>query len=48
MEGEDNNWYDSVKVIRQPSPGAWAPVLSRVFGRRLRDFMELRIGKIYA
>lgn len=48
IEGEDNNWYDSVKVIRQPSPGAWAPVLSRVFGRRLRGFIELRIGKTYA
>lgn len=48
MEGEDNNWYDSVKVIRQPSPGAWAPVLSRVFGRRLRDFIELRTGKTHA
>lgn len=48
MEGEDNNWYDSVKVIRQPSPGAWAPVLSNVFGKRLRDFIELRTGKTHA
>ncbi len=39
LEGEDSNWYDSVKVIRQPSPGAWAPVLSRVFGKRLKDFL---------
>lgn len=48
MEGEDNNWYDSVKVIRQPAPGAWAPVLSRVFGKRLRDFIELRTGNKHA
>ena len=48
MEGESNNWYDSVKVIRQPAPGAWAPVLSRVFGKRLRDFIELRTGKTNA
>lgn len=39
LEGEWNPWYDSVKVIRQPSPGAWAPVLSRVFGKRLREFL---------
>lgn len=48
MDGESNNWYDSVKVIRQPAPGAWAPVLSRVFGKRLRDFIELRTGKNHA
>jgi tetratricopeptide (TPR) repeat protein len=48
MEGEDNNWYDSVKVIRQPAPGAWAPVLSKVFGKRLRDFIEIRTGKTHA
>lgn len=47
MEGEGNNWYDSVKVIRQPSPGSWAPVLSKVFGKRLRDFIELRTGKTH-
>jgi len=40
LEGESNPWYDSVKVIRQPSPGAWAPVLSRIFGRRLRTFLN--------
>ncbi len=48
MEGEGNNWYDSVKVIRQPAPGSWAPVLSKVFGRRLRDFIELRTRKTHA
>jgi len=47
MEGEENNWYDSVKVIRQPSPGAWAPVLSKVFGKRLRDFIDLQTGKTH-
>ena len=41
-DGEENPWYDSVKVIRQPSPGAWAPVLSQVFGRRLRKFLAER------
>lgn len=39
LEGEWNPWYDSVKVIRQPSPGAWAPVLSSVFGKCLREFL---------
>lgn len=47
MEGEGNNWYDSVKVIRQPAPGAWAPVLSKVFGKRLRSFIELWTGKTH-
>lgn len=41
LEGEDNPWYESVKVIRQPAPGAWAPVLSKAFGRRLRDFQHV-------
>jgi len=40
LVGEDNPWYDSIRVIRQPSPGAWAPVLSLVFGRRLRAFLN--------
>lgn len=34
-DGEKNCWYDSVRVIRQPSPGSWAPLLSRVFCREL-------------
>ncbi len=39
IEGEDNCWYDSVRVLRQPAPGAWAPVLSKVFGRELGKFV---------
>lgn len=34
-DGESNCWYDSVRVLRQPAPGSWAPLLSRVFGREL-------------
>lgn len=40
LEGEANCWYDSVRVLRQPSAGAWAPVLSRAFGRELKQFIK--------
>lgn len=42
LNGEWNPWYDSVKVVRQPAPGAWAPVLSNVFGKRFREFLSNR------
>jgi tetratricopeptide (TPR) repeat protein len=35
LEGEDNHWYDSVRVLRQRSHGDWAGLLDDVFCRRL-------------
>lgn len=39
LAGEDNNWYDSVRVIRQSDHGDWAPVLSDVFEKMLPEFV---------
>ena len=39
LEGEDNDWYDTVKVIRQPKSGDWASVLDEVFNKRLKRFI---------
>ena len=44
MEGEENDWYDAVKVIRQTEHSNWEPVLRDVFEYRLRerfDFQEV-------
>ena len=35
LEGEGNDWYDSVKVLRQTEHANWLPVLQDVFKRRL-------------
>jgi tetratricopeptide (TPR) repeat protein len=32
MGREDSPWYPTMKLFRQPSPGAWAPVISRIAG----------------
>ena len=37
LEGEENNWYDSVKVIRQTEHTNWAAVLQNVFEYRLPE-----------
>jgi hypothetical protein len=34
LAGEQNNWYESVKVLRQPTHGDWDSVLSDVFNHR--------------
>lgn len=35
LEGELNNWYESVKVLRQPKTGDWESVLNSAFHHRL-------------
>ena len=37
LEGEENDWYDSVKVIRQTEHANWAAVLQEVFEHRLPE-----------
>lgn len=36
LEGEGNDWYDSVKVLRQKSHGDWQGLLGEVFRDRFR------------
>jgi hypothetical protein len=35
LEGEGNDWYDSVRVLRQETHACWEPVLERVFQQML-------------
>ena len=37
LEGEENDWYESVKVIRQTEHANWASVLKDVFERRMHE-----------
>lgn len=41
LEGEGNDWYDTVKVIRQTEYANWLPVLQDVFDRRLQERFNL-------
>lgn len=41
LEGEENDWYDSVTVIRQAEHAKWQPVLMDVFERRLPQLINL-------
>jgi hypothetical protein len=41
LEGEQNDWYDSVKVIRQTEHANWAAVLQDVFEHRLPEQFNL-------
>ena len=36
-EGESTAWYPGMRIFRQPSPGAWEPVVERVAGA-LKEF----------
>lgn len=40
LEGEKNNWYESVRVIRQEKYGDWQGLLNEVFSVRLAQFSE--------
>ena len=40
LSGEGNNWYDSVRVLRQRISGDWDDLLAEVFGERLPLFVE--------
>lgn len=39
LEGERNNWYETVKVIRQSLPGNWDSVIEEVWQHRLPSFI---------
>ena len=40
LAGENNNWYDTVKVIRQRTSGNWDELLSDLFQHRLPSWIE--------
>jgi hypothetical protein len=39
LQRDDSPWYPTVRLFRQPSPGAWAPVIQRV-ACELRTFTQ--------
>jgi ADP-heptose:LPS heptosyltransferase len=39
LEGERNNWYDSVRVLRQRNHGDWSYPLEEVFQHLLPDLV---------
>lgn len=39
LAGEANNWYDTVRVLRQERCGEWGPLLEDVFERRLPQWL---------
>ena len=46
MEGrEDSPWYPTMRLFRQPSPGAWEPVIARVAGELARLVRGRRAGR---
>jgi hypothetical protein len=40
LEGEQNCWYSSVRVLRQKESGQWAPLLADVFTRELTQLLH--------
>lgn len=40
LQGEKNNWYDSVRVLRQKTHGNWASLLDEVFQNRIPEFIR--------
>lgn len=41
LEGEANSWYESVKVVRQPTAGDWKSVFTDIFDERLPALFSL-------
>lgn len=39
LAGETNNWYETVRVLRQERCGEWGPLLEDVFERRLPQWL---------
>ena len=39
LQRDDSPWYPTMRLFRQPSPGAWDPAIQRV-ARELRTFMQ--------
>lgn len=46
LEGEENSWYESVRVIRQPHFEDWDAVLEDVFHKRLPEYLANIDGDI--
>ena len=40
LDREDTPWYNSVRLIRQPRPGDWGPVV-----RDVRDYLHRLVEK---
>lgn len=40
LDGDDNNWYESVSVVRQKACGDWVGVLNEIFTNRLPCYLQ--------
>lgn len=46
LTGEQNSWYDSVRVIRQMDHGDWSPVLAKIFDQLLPEVLLKHAGEV--